>query len=271
MSSPAAPNNRRNYFRQPMYQRINLRVAGVRIAVPATLVDISGGGCLLHARTMLKPQTEVEFDLPRPDAPVLRLGGKLRKVTYTASDRTFRYAVEWNALDTETHDQLLKFILDEQRRTISGTRKAPDAEGLSSKPKPSTRLQELRAHRRVEVNFPVLYTLRENPATYSATAVDVSTGGLRIITEQVLRQEWLVTLNFTLPNEPLRAMHQAKGTKTSVTPFTEMRLMARPLGGVKNSRGRFVQSLSWIAPDPRATQEISRFIAAVQLTSHGRR
>jgi len=271
MSTPAA-NNRRNYFRQPMYQRINLRVAGVRIAVPATLVDISGGGCLLHARTMLKPQTEVEFDLARPGLPVLRLAGKLRKVTYTASDRTFRYAVEWASIDSEAHDDLLKFILDEQRRAISGTRKSgAEDDGMTAKAKPSTRLQDIRAHRRVEVNFPVFYTLRENPVTFNATAVDVSTGGLRIITEQVLRQEWLVTVSFTLPSEPLKAVHQHKGGAGTIKPFTEMKLMARPLGGVKNSRGRFVQSLSWIAPDPRVTQEISRFIQAVQLTTHGGR
>jgi len=255
-----------------MYQRINLRVAGVRIAVPATLIDISGGGCLLHARTMLKPQTEVEFDLARPGTTVLRLAGKLRKVTYTASDRTFRYAVEWNSVDSDTHEQLVKFILDEQRRTLSGTKKQAVDEGLTSKSAPSTRLQGQRAHRRVEVNFPVLYTLRENPGTFTATAVDVSSGGMRIITEQVLRQEWLVTVNFTLPSDPLKASHQLKGSNAaSMMPFQEMRLMAHALPGLKNSRGRFVQSLSWIAPDPRATQEIARFIQAVQLSSHGRR
>jgi c-di-GMP-binding flagellar brake protein YcgR len=269
MPSPPAPNNRRNYFRQPMYQRINLRVAGMRVAVPATLIDISGGGCLLHARTMLASQTEIEFDLTRPGQPALRLAGKLKKVTYTASDRTFRYAVGWNAIDEETHDQLIKFILDEQRRALNGNRKdaSPD-EGLSVKPKPSTRLQELRAHRRVEVNFPVLYSVQENPGNFSATAVDVSTGGMRIITEQVLRQEWIVTITFTLPNEPLRALHQHRG---AATPFNEMKLMATPLPGIKHSRGRFIQSLSWLSPDPRATQEISRFIQAVQLTSHRRR
>lgn len=273
MSAGTDSNNRRNYFRQPMYQRVNIRVAGVRVTIPATLIDISGGGCLLHARTMLKPQTIIEFDLNRPGQPVLRLGGILRKVTYTASDRTFRYAVGWNAVDSDAHDQLLKFIVEEQRRTIKGTREPKEEDlSLSAKPQVSTKIQEMRAHHRVDVNFPVRYTLRENPGVFNATAVDVSTGGCRIIVEQVLRQEWLVKVTFTLPNEALRTAHQVKGaTAAAMTPFTELQMMARPLPGIKHSRGRYVQSLSWIAPDPLATQEISRFIQAVKLGSHKRR
>ena|SRR5579863_6284529 len=271
MSTPAT-SNRRNFYRQPMYQRVNLRVGGVRVPVPATLIDVSGGGCLLHARTMLKPQTPVEFDLPRPGTTALRLSGKLRKVTYTANDRTFRYAVEWEAQDAETHDQLLRFILDEQRRTISGARRAADEGALNPKTPPSTRIQELRAHRRVEVNIPIRFTVKDAPGNYTATAVDVSTGGLRIITDQVLRQEWVVTLWFTLPVEPLRVLHQLKGSKGSaMAPFSELKVEARPLGGVKQSRGRYVQSLVWLNPDPHSTKEINRFVQAVQLTSHGRR
>ncbi len=266
--SSSMPSNRRNYFRQPMYQRINLRVAGMRIAVPATLIDISGGGCLLHARTMLAPHSDVEFDLARPGLPALRLTGKLMKVTYTASDRTFRYAVGWSSMDEPTHDQLVKFILEEQRRALHGKRGDTGDDEPIAKAKPSANLQQSRAHRRIDVNFPVLYTLPLNPKTFTATAVDVSTGGMRLITEQVLRQEWLVTIVFTLPNEPLRALHKHKGASA---PFAEMRLEARPLPGIKHTRGRFVQSLAWTAPDPRDTQEISRFIQAVQLTSYRHR
>jgi hypothetical protein len=69
------------FFRQPMYLRINLRVSGVRAPVPATLIDLSGGGGMITARTMLRPQVAVEFDLPREGQPHLRLPGKVRKVS----------------------------------------------------------------------------------------------------------------------------------------------------------------------------------------------
>ena len=269
MSAPA-PNNRRNYYRLAIFQRITLRVEGVRVPVPATVVDLSGGGCLIHARTMLQPQAAVEFDLARPGQTVLRLAGKLRKVTYTAADRTFRYAVEWNIIDAEIHEALMRFIADEQRRTISGSRRGDDDPSMTSHTAPQTHIQAMRAHRRVEVNFPVRYTLKDVPGAHTATAVDVSTGGLRIITEQVLRQEWVVNLSFTLPSEALRAVHQAKGSQAAPS-FGEIRVAARPLPGVKQSRGKYVQSLTWENPDPRATEEITRFVQAMQLTTLGRR
>ena len=65
----AAPSNRRSFYRQPMYLRINLRASGIRAPVPATLVDLSGGGGMVSARTMLKTQQAVEFDLAREGQP----------------------------------------------------------------------------------------------------------------------------------------------------------------------------------------------------------
>ncbi len=51
---------------------------------------------------MLDPHIAVEFDLPRAGmAP--------------AGDRTFRYAVEFDALPETTRDELARFIHEEQR------------------------------------------------------------------------------------------------------------------------------------------------------------
>lgn len=257
----AAPN-RRSFYRQPMYVRIDLRVAGVRIPIPATLVDISAGGCQIHARTMLKPHLAVEFDLPRNGMPPLRLAGILRKVTYTAGDRTFRYAVEFDARGEGTRDELARFIHEEQRRAISQTRGHHD----DDKPKPSTRLQELRAHHRVEVNIPVRYTVNTSGGIFEGVAVDVSTGGVRIISDRVLRQEWDVSLRFTPPSDVLRALHARSGGSTQ-KPFDELRLVARPLPGVKQTRGRYMQSLVWVNPDPQMTEEIRRFVEAVRASA----
>jgi c-di-GMP-binding flagellar brake protein YcgR len=258
-ASPASPN-RRSFYRQPMYLRIDVRVAGVRIPVPSTLVDISAGGCQIHARTMIKPHVAIEFDLPRAGVPPLRISGKTRKVTYTASDRTFRYAIEFDTLSDLTREDLARFIHEEQRRAINLTRRS----GEEEQPKPPTRLQELRAHRRVEVNIPVTYSVGSTTGTYEGVAVDVSTGGVRLISDRVLRQEWNVNLRFTLPNDVLRVLHARAGVQR---PFPELRLTARPLPGVKQTRGRYMQSLIWVNPDPQTTEEIHRFIEAAQYTS----
>lgn len=263
MSASPTPTNRRSFYRQAMYLRIDVRVAGVRIPVPSTLVDISAGGCQIHARTMIKPHVAIEFDLPRVGLPPLRLSGKLRKVTYTASDRTFRYAIEFDSLGDVTRDDLARFIHEEQRRILSISRRGTDDE----RPKPSMRLQELRAHRRIEVNLPVTYTVGDTPGKYEGVAVDVSTGGVRLISDRVLRQEWDVNIRFTLPNDVLRVLHSRSGAQR---PFSELRLVARPLPGVKQTRGRYMQSLVWVNPDPHITDEIRRFVEANTLAARTR-
>jgi hypothetical protein len=261
----ASPSNRRLFYRLPMYLRINLRASGIRAPVPATLVDLSGGGGMVTARTMLKTQLAVEFDLPRDGQPHLRLPGKIRKVSYSAAERTFQYAVEFDTLDDATREALLRFIIEEQRRTISVARRP---EGLPPKPKLSTRLQEQRAHRRIDVNVPVRIALMDVPGSMEAVAIDVSTGGCRILIDHVLRQEWTLALKFTLPDEVLRAQQQARGSGgRAAAPFQELKVNARALPGVKQSRGKYIQSLIWVHPDPKVTEEISRFVQAAQLAS----
>ncbi len=263
MSASPTPTNRRSFYRQAMYLRIDLRVAGVRIPVPSTLVDISAGGCQIHARTLIKPHVAIEFEIPRNGKSPLRLAGKLRKVTYTATDRTFRYAVEFDSLSDGMRDELARFIHEEQRRALSISRRGVEEE----RPKPSMRLQELRAHRRVEVNLSVTYTVGSTPGNFEGIAVDVSTGGLRLISDRVLRQEWDVNIRFTLPNDVLRVLHSRAGIQR---PFSELRLVARPLPGVKQTRGRYMQSLVWVNPDPQTTDEIHRFVEANTLAGRTR-
>ena len=267
MAGPAQSPNRRLYYRQPMYLRINLRIAGVRVAVPATLIDISGGGCQIHARTMVKPRAGIEFELPRAGQSDLRITGIIKKVTYAPEDRIFRYSIQFETLEAQVRDELLRFVIEEQRRAISGTKVQTEIAAVPVR-KLSTRLRELRTAYRVEINVAVKYSIGDSPAMQHGTAIDLSTGGLRLILDQVLRQEWLVTLRFTLPNETLKALAQSRGNSApSMRPFNELKLVARPLPGVKELRGRYVQSLTFINPEAAQTDEISRFVQAARLTA----
>lgn len=259
MSSSGA-QNRRSFYRQPMYVRVDLRVAGIRIPIPSTLVDISAGGCQLHARTMLQPHVACEFNLPRDAMPPLRIVGILRKVSYTASDRTFRYAVEFEGLNEETREQLARLIVDEQRRAIAITKRGGEDPARATPP----RLQELRAHRRVEVNIPIRYSVGSHGAVQEAIALDVSTGGLRMLCDQVLRQEWEIVVRFTPPNDVLKTVRSRSGSQR---PFHEIRITAKSLPGVKQTRGRYMHSLVWVHPDPTVTEEIDRFVEAARLLS----
>lgn len=244
-------SNRRLAFRQAMSLNISLRVSGFRAPVSATLVDLSGGGGMVAARTALKTQTAVEFDLPRAGQPPLRLPGMIRKVTFMPGERTFKYAVEFGDLDDDTREALHRLITFEQRRQLSVTRRGTEL------PRPELAAQEQRAHRRIDVEIPLRISIGDVPGIMEATLIDVSTGGVRILIEHVLRQEWVVTLRFTLPSDVLR----------SGAPFNEIKINARALPGIKQVRNKYIQSLVWVNPDPTITSEISRFVQAAHLVA----
>ncbi|HEX8805617.1 MAG TPA: PilZ domain-containing protein [Candidatus Aquilonibacter sp.] len=248
---PLVASNQRLAFRQPMSLNITLRVSGFRAPLNAMLVDLSGGGGTVSAKTALKAQTAVEFDLPREGQPHLRLPGKIRKVTFMPGARTFKYAVEFENLDEDTQEALHRFITFEQRRELSVTRLGTNLR------KPELSGKEQRAHRRVDVEVPVRISIVEVPRAMEATLIDLSTGGMRILTEHVLRQEWVVTLRFTLPSDVLR----------SGPPFDEIKVNARALPGIKQWRRKYIQSLLLVNPDPAITAEISRFVQAAHLAA----
>lgn len=244
-------SNRRLSYRQKMALPIDLRVSGFGAPVSATLEDLSGGGGMVGARSALKVNAVVEFDLPRDGQPHLRLPGKIRKVTFMPSDRTFKYAVEFQNLDAETREALHRYINEQQRRTLAVTRHG--VEPKLSKQQTS----EQRAHRRIEVEIPVRISIVDVPGQMEATLIDVSTGGVRILIQHVLRQEWVVTLRFTLPSDVLRGG----------PPFNEIKVSARALPGIKQLRNKYIQSLVWVHPDPAITAEINRFVQAAHLVA----
>jgi c-di-GMP-binding flagellar brake protein YcgR len=255
-----APSNRRSYFRLPIQIPINLRVSGIKVPVPSTLVDISGGGCQVHGRTAIKEGSPVEFDLPRPGEPPLRLPGTVRKVIYTPGDKIFRYAIEFPAISPSTHDNLLRFIAEEQRREIARKRGHELSGKLSNRPS-----REHRSHTRVDIELPIRYNLVGAPTQFSAIAIDISTGGMRILTERVLRQEWTITVRFTLPNDPAKEVLKRRGhDPREHKDFMELRMDAKALPGLKESRGQYIQALIWVDPDPVATDEIQRFVNLVR-------
>ncbi len=258
--STSGAENRRSHFRQPMMIRVDLRVAGNRIPIPATLVDLSAGGCQLYGRTMVHADLACEFNMPREHMPPLRLSGTLRKVTYHAADRTFRYTVEFADLTEATREELARFIHEEQRKELA-RRRGETADGTVK------RGNDLRADRRVDVNIPIFYSVGMGGVVHEAIALDVSTGGLRMICDRVLRQEWEIVVRFTPPSEILKLL-QRRGEQK---PFSEVRLSARALPGVKQTRGKYQHSLVWVNPDPQATHEIHRFVEAVNLIARNRR
>jgi hypothetical protein len=186
------------------------------------------------------------------------------KVSYTASDRTFRYGIGFDKLNEATRDELARFIAAEQRKTIAIAKRGEPTELTARQ---QNRIQELRAHKRVEVNFPVKFNVNGSAQTREGVAIDVSTGGIRLLSDHVLRQEWDVQLRISFPSDVLRAARAASGERShTLIPFREIKVQARPLPGIKQTRGKYVQSLVWVNPDPMSTHEISRFVDAMRVS-----
>jgi len=247
--------DKRAYYRQPMHAPIHLRVADVREALPATLVNISGGGCQIDAAVLLQTHLPMRFSLPRPGLGDLVLTGTINKIRHTKHDHTYHYGIAFEIAGEDEREELSRFISEEQLRALEGTHASAAA------PRSTKRLLEQRSCVRTVASFPVRYTVPEQPdVTYEALALDLSTGGMRIITDRILRREWNINVNISLPNDGLR----------TAAPFMPLSLLASPLPGIRNSRGRYVHSLSFRNPSAAAIDEISRFIRANELSRASR-
>jgi hypothetical protein len=254
--------NRRAYFRQPMYASIEIRIPGQRAAVPATLVDVSGGGCRLTTRVMLKPRATVTFDLPVEGARPIKLSGRVTKVRYTPADRTFHYGVQFQIEREEQRDRLLHFIGDEQRRALEAARLR---RAMRGEEQPT---QERRSTTRVRMNFALQYSISGVPGAFAATALDIGVGGARLALDQVLRTEWAIELRLTLPNDVLRMAAQVAGSNSrAMRPFHELRIAAQPQTGVLRTQEHFIQRLTFVHAPRLTTSELTRFVAAAQAIS----
>jgi len=250
--------NRRTYYRQPIYSTIHLRIQGVRAPILATLVDISGGGCLINTRTMLQERYPVQFDLGNGTEARLTLTGRIRKARYTRSDHTFHYGIEFSFLNEVEREELLRFISQEQRRTLTGR--------VESTIRAASFPRELRSNHRVDTSFPVHCNVSGLSHPFVVDAVDISAGGMRVLTSRILRQEWAIELRFTLPNDVLRKVRQfAGGNIAKGHPFNEMIVTGQALPGLTPSNAQFVQRLTFYRPNPHTISELQRFVNAVRL------
>lgn len=249
--------NRRAFIRQPMQQRVDLRAPGVGSGIPSTLVDISGGGCRITTRQMLKPRSSVEFELPNVAPDPITLSGRIAKVRYTPADRTFHYGIAFEAIEDRERDTLLRFIGEEHRRLLEELRLRRRRES-SRAPE-----HERRRSPRVTTHFSLVYAVSGVPTSFTAHALDIGTGGIRVYTDRLIRSDWALELRLNLPNDVLRMALQVAGTLVKdARPFEPMRLSARTLPGALRTREGYVQRLSFVNVSEPHAAELARFVRA---------
>ena len=271
---PTAPDQRgsnRNYFRLAVNLPIELDIEGMPASLPATLVDISEGGCKIASKSMLLKETAMEFELPRKGKEPLKLRGKVRHIDFKATTRTFDYGIEYLGLRPADTDAIYQFVVEEQRRKLQ----TKDGEPLSR----AAKARDRQAVLRVERKFPVQYAVFGQRGMTPAMALDISRGGMRIVLDRVVPEERTLDLRFTLPADVLDVLTQREHSRDEsifgreitvkekkARPFPELRIQVKVLPGWHEIRGAYHYSVAFLRPKPDFIEEVERFLHAAQLT-----
>lgn len=159
-----------------------------------------------------------------------------------------------------------------------GKKKKAENPLMRRTPAPPTAGQKRTAFR-MPVEFPVFYTLVGRRGRRRAVANDLSAGGLRLISDEDLIKNSMMSLEFSVPDDFLATMtidkevyeetpfgKRAKSAKVHPPPFEPFRLDAKSLVTFFDLRARkFAYGMTFVDADPAVTEELQRFIHLWQL------
>ena len=285
---PAKPvENKRNFFRVPLRLKIDVN-AGLPIMLPALLMDISGGGCQIASRILVEPGKSVTYKLRRGDGKSdLHLCGTIRSKRYAEAEHIYFYGVRFEGLKEADHEALLQEITALERRIIMHKRGEAEAKQAAKNPVPKVALTaagkktaaQARGAFRVAWPFQMTFKIPGIPGVHRATSLDISAGGMRIATDMILRREWVLEVTFTMPAQVLEVLEHSEPAATSLfgrtseqkkvikqRPFAPITVHCNVVPGVQESRGRYVQGISFKDADHLMKEEITRFVHAAQLS-----
>jgi hypothetical protein len=264
--------NKRSGYRQHLDLPVQFRVAGIRLTVGGTIVNVSISGCRFRSWIAIDRGAQVEFDWPR-EGVHLHLAGAIVTRETSREGAAFEYGVEFTELSPVQSDLLAKEINEAQRR--EALNRSMQARALELSPSERNRRQSYRAH----TEFPVdLIFDDRKTAPLTVTATDISAGGLRVVLDRELTEREELTVRFRLSADVLKIFPQGeieefvqtpfgvrKHSKNRRRPFEEMRLRSRVAARLKDWCGRPAYGIAFIEIDAYTREEIARFIHAVQL------
>jgi c-di-GMP-binding flagellar brake protein YcgR len=270
----AGRNNQRQSYRQSIELPIAIEVAGLPAPVYGTLINISETGCRLRSLILIDRGREVEFELKRPGHPAVLLKGNVVARATPEKGGGYEYGVSFARMTNTERAALAREILEIQRR--EATVRADKRQASAPMPVPKTTKQR-RSSVRTMVEFPMRYRTGNKPSV-TASANDVSTGGLRLMTSEPLAIGTTLELRFTLPSTFLHVYPPA-GERVEISPFgprrvripdnrrpfEEMTIHGRVVSKFQPTRGREVFGVQFTDVDGYQREEIARFTHSVQL------
>jgi len=153
-------------------------------------------------------------------------------------------------------------------------RSAADENGVRS-PGRDQKRQSYRA----SIEFPVVYIVDGRSGTRTASANDLSVGGLRLLGDEDFTKETVIDFRFTLPTDEVRDVYvekevterspfgpQTRRVKVPPTPFEPLEIAGRIVIAFYNLRTqRFAHGVRFLGVPQRTEDEIQRFIHLYQL------
>jgi len=268
-------NNQRQFYRQSIELPIAIEVAGLPAPVYGTLINISETGCRLRSLILIDRDRDVEFELKRPNQPAFLLKGRIVTRATPQKGGGYEYGVSFARMSNTERASLAREIREMQRREAAS--RADRRQATAPKPVPKLAAKQRRGSVRTMVEFPIRFRTGNKPSIV-ASANDVSTGGLRLITQEALTVGTVVEMRFTLPNDFLY-VYPAAGERVEISPFgprrvripdnrrpfEEMAVHGRIVSRFQPQHGREVFGVQFTDVDGYQREEIARFTHAVQL------
>lgn len=269
----AAPKNERAGYRLPVDLPVLLNVTGIRLPVNAAIVNVSVSGCRLRSWVAIERDARIAFDWPREGVD-LRLAGSIVMRQSSEEGAAFEYGIVFEGLLPAEADLLAREIHEAQRR--EALNRSMQAKALHVKP---ADVNNRRSAYRARSEFPVEVTFEEpRPAMIKVTAIDISSGGLRVVSEKQLKPGDEVTVRFRLPDGVLKIFPAGvqeeivntpfgprKHTHNRRRPFEEIRIRSRVAAQLEDWDGKPAFGIAFVELDVYTREEIARFIHAVQL------
>jgi hypothetical protein len=218
-------SDRRKYPRTPVLGAVDLRASGIEIPLTANLRDISPGGCAIESRVALGLKQALRIKFPLPGAAPMVIDGNIVRSIATAADKMYHYGIRFRVETASLRDNLVTYINSYCHKARKHT--GPDRRNRGA----------------VDARFSVTVSAHD-VRPFNAMAISLSTEGIRLASDRILRQEWSMKLELKLP-----------GTMLAAPPLL-VNGHAKP--GAKSVRGSYVQDVVFVEPSLHALTEIER-------------
>lgn len=237
----------------------------------AMVEQVTGNQCRLRSVVMLDMNELVSFDVAVPGKPPMSIHGHV--TSRARSGPRFIYTIALDRMSTNDVAELGRSLTESNRDRpttrlckIDSFKDLPTPHGL------------MRAKIRSAAEFPLTFRTAKE-AYKTATADNVSTGGLLITSQDALVEGMLLELRFTLPDDvldvypeetavvDLRNPCQRKMVKSRLrAPFSEIVVQARVTRHQPLASGGCQYGLAFMPMPKETREEIARYVDAVRHT-----